>query len=174
MATATDDRLGELRRRIDSLDQKAQSGSAEAKAHMRRHLDTLRAHQESATASAESRSAAADAKIDELNTELEIAEHRLAAELAMDRMEFVSAVQAELREWDSHLDRMQAKAAAKGAEARAAAEERIRGLRRQRNDAEASLGDVRDANGEAWREDKQRVDSKLDELKREADDEQKE
>ena len=42
MATATDEHLGEVRRRIDRLEVKAQLGSADAKSRMQRYIEPLR------------------------------------------------------------------------------------------------------------------------------------
>ena len=51
MATATEERLGEMRRRIDRLEAKAQSSEADARSRMQRQVETLREEQESARSS---------------------------------------------------------------------------------------------------------------------------
>jgi hypothetical protein len=137
---------------------------------MQRHLEKLRRDEEAARASATTPAAAVDEKIEELGHELDMAEHRLDAELADDARSFAQAVEAELDGWDAWLDRLQAKAAAKTGAARTRAEETIADLRRRRLAVAESLAGVRAAVGDTWRDAKKRVVAGLDELKRKADD----
>ena len=51
MATTTNEHLGEVRRRIDRLEVKAQLGSADAKSRMQQYIEPLRREEESARAS---------------------------------------------------------------------------------------------------------------------------
>lgn len=169
MATATDERLGEMRRRIDTLQAKAQGAAAEAKSQVQRQLDRLKQEEESARESAHSQAAAVDEKIEQLDNDLDIAEHRLAAELAEDGKTFTQAVEAELHDWKTFLERMQAKAASTTGDARTRIEKAIADLRQDRAAVADDLAGAREATGEAWREYKTRVLAKLDELKRKAD-----
>ena len=169
MATATDERLDEVRTRIDRLEAKAQGATAAAKSRMRQHIDSLREDQRSASASAQSRAAAFDEKVQQLHNELEIAEHHLAAEIAQDRLEFSAAAQAELQSWDAYLDRMQAKAAAKTGSARKHAEDQVARLREYRLAVAENLAQAEEAAADSWHEAKERVESGLDTLKRKAD-----
>lgn len=170
MATATEERLGEMRRRIDRLEAKAQSSEADARSRMQRQVDTLREEQESARSSARRHAGAVEEKLDELDTELDIAEHRMAAELADNHEKFVVAVEAELADWDAYLERLQAKTAAATARTRARVEETVAELRHRRLAVAETLAGVGTATAASWREAKARILASLDELKRKADD----
>jgi DNA repair exonuclease SbcCD ATPase subunit len=169
MATATNERLGEVRRRIARLEVQAQRGTADAKSRMQRYIDTLRRDEESARASARERAAAVDARLEQLDNELELAEHRVAAEFAATHEQFTDAIDAELHRWDAYLDRMQAKAAAKSGAARERAEAAVADLRQRRVSIDKSLSDVGTAAGNGWGGAKTRVLAELDDLKSKAD-----
>ena len=96
MATATNDRLGEARRRIARLEVETRRGPADAKPRMQQYIDTLRRDEESARASARERAAAVDDRLEQLENELELAEHRVAGEFAAT--EQAEAVIADLRQ----------------------------------------------------------------------------
>jgi hypothetical protein len=169
MATATYDRLGEARRRIARLEVETRRGPADAKPRMQQYIDTLRRDEESARASARERAAAVDDRLEQLENELELAEHRVAGEFAATEEEFAGAIDAELHRWDAHLDRMQVKAAAKSGAAREQAEAVIADLRQRRLSIGKSLSEVGSAAGEDWHDAKTRVLAELDELKSQAD-----
>jgi hypothetical protein len=169
MATATNDRLGEVRRRIARLEVEAQRGTADAKSRMHLYIDTLRSDEESAQAAARERAAAVDARLEQLDNELELAEHRVAAEFAATKEQFADAIKAELHRWDAYLDRMQTKAAAKAGAARKRAEAAIADLRQRRVSIGTSLSDVGTEAGKDWHDAKTRVLAELDDLKRKAD-----
>lgn len=169
MATATNERFGEVRRRIARLEVEAQRGTADAKSRMQRYIDTLRRDEESARASARERAAAVDARLEQLDNELELAEHRVAAEFAATEEQFTGAIDAELHRWDAYLDRMQATAAANSGAARERAETAIADLRRRRVSIGQSLSDAGTAAGEDWHDAKTRVLAELDDLKTNAD-----
>ena len=169
MATATNERLGEARRRIARLEVTTQRGTAEAKSRMQQYIDSVRREEESARASARERAAAVDQRLEQLDNELELAEHRVAAEFAATEEQFKDALQAELHRWDAYLDRMQAKAAAKSGAARERAEAAIADLRQRRVSIGKSLSDVGTAAGNGWRAAQTRVLAELDDLKSKAD-----
>ncbi|MGZ8695273.1 MAG: sll1863 family stress response protein [Gaiellaceae bacterium] len=173
MATAIEDRLEELKSRIEALDARAYDGGAEATERIERHLERLRQDDEAAEAAALRRSreyeALYQARLQVLESELKIAEHHLDAEIADDRKQFVAAVDAELADWDALMERMQANAAAKAGAAREESEKVIADLRRRRLAIGESLAGVRAAVGDTWRDGKKRVLAALDELKRKAD-----
>ena len=114
MPTATNERLGEVRRRIARLEVEAQRGAADQKSRMQPYIDTLRRDEESALASVRERAAAVDERLEQLDNELELAEHRVAAEFAETEDQFNDALEAELHRWDAYFERMQARAAARG------------------------------------------------------------
>jgi DNA repair exonuclease SbcCD ATPase subunit len=169
MATATNERLGEARRRIASLEVEAQRGTADAKSRMQRYIDTLRLEEESARASARERAAAVDQRLEQLDNELELAELRVAAEFAATEEQFADAIEAELDRWDAYLARMQAKAATKSGVARERAEAAVADLRQRRISISKSLSNVGTAAGEDWHDAKTRVLAELDDLKSKAD-----
>lgn len=169
MATPTDEYLGEVRRRIARLEVTVQRGTADARSRMERYINTLRRDEESARASARAQAAAVDEKLEQLNNELELAEHRVAAEFAVTEDQFTDALEAELQRWDVYLDRMQAKAAAKTGVARERAEAVIADLRQRRVSIGNSFSDAGTAAGERWRNAKTRGLAELDELKSKAD-----
>jgi hypothetical protein len=169
MATATNDHLGDVRRRIARLEVQAQRGSADAKLRLRRYIDTLRREEESARASVRERAAAVDERLERLENELELAEHRVAAEFAATKEQFAEEIDAELRRWDAFLNRLQGKAAEKSGVARERAEAAIADLRRLRVAIGKSLADVGTTVGEQWHDAKQRVLAELDDLKSQAD-----
>jgi hypothetical protein len=169
MATAINERLGDVRRRIARLEVEVQRGTADAKSRMQGYIDTLRRDEESARASARERAAAVDERFEQLENELELAEHRVAAEFAETEKQFAGEIEAELHRWDAYLARMQAKAAAKPAAARERAEAAIADLRQRRVSIGKSLSDVGTAAGNGWRGVKTRVLAELDDLKSKAD-----
>ncbi len=173
MATAIEDRLTELKSRIDALDARAYDGAAEATGRIQRHLETLRLQDEAAEAAALRRTAEYEAlyqaQLQVLENALRIAEHHLDAENAYDRKQFVEAAEAELEEWEAFIERMQANAAAKAGAAREQSEKVVADLRRRRLAIGESLAGVRAGVGDTWRDGKKRVLAALDELKRKAD-----
>jgi hypothetical protein len=169
MPTATNERLGEVRRRIARLEVQAQRGTADAKSRLQRDVDTLRREEVSTRASARERAAAVDARLEQLDNELELAEHGVAAEFASTQEQFADAIGAELQRWDVYLARMQARAAAKSGAARERAEAAIADLRQLRVSIDTSLSDVGTAAGNGWRGAKTRILAELDDLKSKAD-----
>jgi DNA anti-recombination protein RmuC len=169
MPTATDNRLGELRHRIERLEAKAEAGAAEGKSRMSRYIDTLKEDEQSARGAARDRAAAGEARLEQLRSEVEIGEQRLAAEVAEDRAEFFDAVDAALDSWDAYLERRLASVASASGDARKRAESAIADLRQRRVAVAERLADVRTETGAGWRDAKPRALDGLDELKRKAD-----
>jgi hypothetical protein len=169
MATATHERLGEARRRIACLEVKAQRGTADARSRMQPYIDTLRRDEESARASAHKQAAAVDERLEQLDNELELAEHRVATQLAATEDQFTDALEAALHHWDAYLNRMQAKAAARTGIARERAEAAIADLRQRRISIGESFPDIGTAASERWRDTTTRVLAELDALKTNAD-----
>ena len=169
MATATEERLGQMRRRIDRIELTAQVAASDVRSRMQHRARELRDEQLATVLSVHRHCGAAEETVEELANDVEIAEHRLAAELADDRETFTNAVEAELHGWDAYLGRMQAKAAAKSPPARERAEMAVSDLRRRRIAVAESLAAARSATGETWRDAKSRVLVALGELKQKAD-----
>jgi hypothetical protein len=169
MATATEERLGHMRRRIDRLELRARSGAADVRSRTQLRTHQLRDEQLATVISVHFHAAAAEETVEELATDVEMAEHRLAAELADDRDTFAAAVEAELNGWDAYLDRKQAKAAARTAPARERAESAVGDLRQRRIAVAESLADVRSAPADAWPNAKSSILGALGELRQQAD-----
>ena len=169
MTTATNERLGDMRRRIERLEQQAHGGAAFARSRMQRHLDTLREDAQSARASAGRDGDATDGQLEQLESELGIAEQRLAAEFAADRTQFVEAVEAELDGWDTYLERLQTSVAAKAWKAREQAEAAIGDVRSRRIGVGERLAQVRDSAGATSQEARRHITAARDELEQKAD-----
>lgn len=124
--TTIDDQLAEIRRRIDRLQARARADAP----RIWRHLDAL--GQADAAVRAALRQNASDdveEKLGQLKTRLDIAERSLEADTADDWTTFAESVEAELRSWDTYLERLQTSVAAKAW--------------RTREQAEAAIGEVR-------------------------------
>jgi hypothetical protein len=166
MTTQTEDRLAEIRRRIDELGERSKGATADAKTRIQRDVDELRQREASARAAARTAPEAAEEKLEQLRSRLDIAEHRLAAELADDASSFAAAVDAQLDRWQAYLERLQTKAARRAA--REQAEAAIGEVRQRRNAVAERLAEFRASSDNAWRTQKERVSATLDELERKA------
>ena len=169
MPTATDNRLGELRHRIERLEANAEAGAAEGKSRMSRYIDTLKEDEQSARAAARDRAAAGEARLEQLRSEVEIAEQRLATGVAEERRTFVAAFDEALDAWDAYLERKLASVSSETDDVRERGESAIADLRQRRVALAAELADVRANTGAGWRDTKSRVLDGLDELKHKAD-----
>jgi hypothetical protein len=167
--TAIQEQLGETRARIHRLGSREQAGTPSERARIRRHLDVL--HEEEAAVRAAVRHAPdeVDAKLGQLRTRLEVAEHALAADVSDDWATFAAAVEAELRSWDTFLERVQTSAAARAWKARERAEAAIREVRSRRIAVDERLAQARAAAGGAPDDARTRVTAARDELERQAD-----
>jgi hypothetical protein len=153
----TEARLEDAESRIRGLEADAR-GSLDEKSRIDRRLEVLRKAHASVRAAAHAAGSSLEDTLEELWTKLRIAEHRRAAELALDHDDFVRAVQAELRGWDTYLE-LQKRSAPTGA-----AEASISELTSRRNEVARRLGDTWAAPDGVWREYKERVLQALDEL----------
>ena len=166
MATrTTDDMLAEIRRHIDELEARADSGASETRARLQDRLDRLREQEASAWEAVREKAEAVDERFRQLEIDITIAENRLASELAHDATSFEEAVEAELHAWDAAIERLQTHAATKAQEARERAEAEISALRRARNRAAERLTTL-PAFTHAWHEQRNRVTEALDELEK--------
>ncbi len=169
MSTATEERLHEARRRIAGLEARAQEGTTGARSRIQRYIDAVRRDAQAARDAARTEARAVGERFEQLDSSLELAEHRVAAELAPTRDQFTGALEAELRRWDAYLDRMQTKAAAKTGVAREHAEAVIADLRQHRLSIGAHVNAIGTAAGDGWRDAKSHALAELDELKTKAD-----
>jgi hypothetical protein len=162
----TDDMLADVRRHIDELQARAGGGTAETRARLQDRLDRLREEEASAQAAVRAKAEAVDEKFRQLEIDIAITEDRLASEMADDATSFAEAVEAELRDWDGAIERLQTRAATRAQTAREQAEAEIAELRQARNRAAERLTTLRASSDDAWQERKTRVTEALDELER--------
>lgn len=91
---AVEERLRELRRRIDRLEATTHDGAADGSLPLRRQLAALRRDEASTRTSIHRATGAVEDRLEQLGNEIDIAEHGLAAQLADDRHAFAEAVEA--------------------------------------------------------------------------------
>lgn len=167
VATKTvDDTWADIRRHIDELEARAESGESRTRACLRDRLDRLREEETSAREAVCEKAEAVDEQFRHLEIDIAIAENRLASEMADDATSFADAVEAELHNWDAAIERLQTRAATKAQDARGQAEAQIAELRQARNRAAERLTALRAALEDAWQEQKDRVTEALDDLER--------
>jgi hypothetical protein len=162
----TDDMLAEIHRHIDYLQTRAESGAAETQARLQDRVDMLREQEASARAAARERAEAVDERFRQLEIDIAIAENRLASEMADDATSFAEAVEAELHDWDTAIERLQTRVATKAQDAREQAEAEIAELRQARNRAAEHLTALPASSHDGWQEQKDRVRVALDDLER--------
>jgi chromosome segregation ATPase len=162
----TEDVLAEIRRRIDELEARAESGPARTQARFRSRLDALRGEEASAWAAVREKAEAVDDSFRQLEIDIAIAESRLASELADDAISFMQAAEAELHDLDAAIERLQTHAATKAPDARARAEADIAELRQARNRAAERLDGLGASANGTWRQAKDHVIAALDDLER--------
>ena len=167
MSTTTiEERLAEIRDRIDRLRAGERSAPPTERARLRRHLDVLEHEEASAHDAVRHAPDEVDEKLGQVSTRLDVAEHSLAADVSDDWASFAAAVEAELRSWDTYLERVQASVAAKAWKARERAEAAIGDVRSRRIEVDERLAQARDATSENARE---RVTAARDQLEAKAD-----
>jgi DNA anti-recombination protein RmuC len=162
----SDDILVEIRRHIDELEARVDSGAAETQARFQDRFDRLREAEGSAWAAVRARAEAVDEKVRQLEIDIAIAENRLASEMAEDATSFADAVEAELHDWDAAIERLQTRVATRAPEAREQAEAEIAALRQARNRAAERLTALRASSDNAWQRQRNRVTEALEDLER--------
>ncbi len=169
MSTTTiEERLAEVRRRIDRLQGLAQVDAAADRSRIERHLDAL--HREEASVAAAARWAPdeLEEKLGRLKTRLVVAEHSVAADVSDDWATYADAVEGELRSWDDYLERLQTSVAAKAWKTREQAEAAIGDVRTRRLAIDERLSQARAANANTWQEQRNRVTAARDDLEEKA------
>jgi hypothetical protein len=172
MSTTTQtvqERLADVRRRLDELARRTNALSGEAGTRAQRRLSTLRQELTSIGSSARLAPDAVAERLDELESRVRVVASSLRAEAAADRKSFVEAVEDELHEWDSYLGRLQARAAGLVGGARKRAQEAVDELRTRRVALGDRLEEVRAASGGLWHERRQRLANTREELERKVD-----
>jgi hypothetical protein len=162
----TEETLAEIRRHIDELEARGDSGAGPAQARLLDRLDLLREEEASAWAAVREKAEVVEEKFRQLEIDIAIAENRLASEMADDATSFAEAVEAELNDWGAAIERLQMRAATKARGPREQAEAEIAELRQARNRAAKRLTALRASSHDAWKEQKDRVRDALDDLER--------
>jgi hypothetical protein len=163
-----EERLAEIRQRIDDLKARAGDGAGESQARLDRTFDALLDDADAANAALEEKADAVADRFTELELRVEAASNRVAAEMAGDASTFADAVEAELGDWDAAIERLQARSAVKAYTAREQAEVSVAELRKARNRAAERLAESRSSSGEAWEDQKKRVTAALEDLEQKA------
>jgi chromosome segregation ATPase len=166
--TTIEDGLAEASGRIERLRKLGQAEGPAERLRIRRHLDVLQQKEASVRAAARHTPGDVEERLGQLRTRLHVAEQSVAADLADDWATFAAAVEAELRRWDTYLERLQTSVAARAWQARAEAEAAIGEVRGRRIEVDERLAQARAASGAA-RADWQRVTAARDELEQKAD-----
>jgi hypothetical protein len=161
-----EERLAEIRQRIDDLEARSQGAGAEAQSRLQRTFEGLRDDADAARAALDEKADAVEERFTDLESRIDIAAKREASELAGDATSFADAVESELRDWDAAIERIQARAAVKAYSARERAEASVAELRKARNRAADRLAESRSSTGEAWEGQKKRVTAALEDLER--------
>jgi hypothetical protein len=164
--TRTEERLAEIRDRIDRLRARERDADPTERARLGRRLDVLQHEEASARAAVRFAPDDVEERIAQLSTRLDVAEHSLAAEASDDWADFAAAVDAELRSWDIYLERLQTNVAARAWKAREQAEAAIGDLRSRRIEVDERLTQ---ASVETSEEARKRVTAARDELEQTAD-----
>jgi hypothetical protein len=160
--------LAEARNHIERLAHDAQGGGEEH-TRIRRHLEAVRAAEAAAVAAARTAGDRFEGALADLRTRLEIARHRLAAELTDDRRWYERAVEAELREWSAYLGRLESRATAQSDGAPEESELALAELTSRYDRASRRLLELETVPDDIWRERRDEVEAALDELERAAD-----
>jgi hypothetical protein len=166
--TTIEGRLAEVRGRVERLRALEQGGATGERARMHRHVDVLEKEEASVRAAVRNASDEAEEKLCQLTTRLHVAEHSVATDISDDWGTFAAAVEAELRRWDTYLERIQTSVATKSSGARERAEAAIRDVRSRRIEVGERLAQARAA-GDASHDGRKRVTAARAELERKAD-----
>ena len=167
--TTIEDQLAEVRFRISRMEALAQAGvAADVLPRIQRHLDALHQDEASVRAAASQAPDEFEDKLGRLKSRLDVAEHSLTADLSDDWATFATAVEEELRSWDTYLERLQTGVAANAWKTREQAETAIADIRSRRIAVEKRLAQACDGAGDGGQEQRERVTAARDELARKA------
>jgi hypothetical protein len=108
-------------------------------------------------------------KLAQLRARLDVVERSLAVDASGDWATYVAAVTAELESWDTYLERLQTTIATREWHTREQAEAEIRDVRGHRIVVDERLAQARDAAGNGWQEQRERVSAARGELEQKAD-----
>ena len=167
--TVIDEQLAEIRRRIDRLRAREHAPALAERARIRRHLAVLHDGEASVRTAVRHAPEEVAEKLGQLRTRLDVAEHSLTVDVSDNWATFAAAVDAELRSWDTYLERLQTSAAAKAWKVREQAEAAIGDVRSRRIEVDERLAQARDAADDSSEDAWKRVTSARDALEQKAD-----
>jgi hypothetical protein len=150
-------RLDRAGQRVNEIMARLRVAGDEVQRRMGRRVDSIRAHEaefrtrlrELREANRTTGIAELDRALDQLETEIDIAQAQLNTELATDEEAFAAAVAAELEAWDAQMDTLAARVAASKQGTRQHVETAIELVRERRADAGRKLAQFRAAGSEA-------------------------
>ena len=146
MSTTTiEEQLAKIRQRVASLRVRLHADGRAERPRIERHLDALHQEEESLRGAARNAPDEVEERLGRLKTRLDVAEHALAADSSRDWETFAGAVEAELRSWDTYLERLQTSAASRAWKAREQAEGAIGNVRTRRIAVDERLAEAREA-----------------------------
>jgi hypothetical protein len=170
MSTTTiEEQLAKIRQRVASLRIRLHADGRAERSRVERHLDALHEEEESLRVAARSAPDEVEERLGRLRTRLDVAEHAIAADSSRDWATFAGAVEAELRSWDTYLERLQTTAASRAWKAREQAEAAVGTVRSRRIAVDERLAEAREAAGGELQNRRERVSAARDELEQKAD-----
>ena len=170
MSTTTiEHELAESRRRIAWLRELPQTGLVSERGRIERHLAALHREEASVLVAAREAPGEVEEKLAQLQMRLAVAEHAVAADVSDEWTTYTTAVEDELRAWDTYLERLQATIVARAWQARDRAEAAIAAVRNQRIAVYDQLAQARDDVDGSWQERRSDVGAARDALERKAD-----
>jgi predicted nucleic acid-binding Zn-ribbon protein len=170
MSTTTiEERLAEIRDRIDRLRAREHDAAPAERTRLQRHIAVLRDNLEEVHAAIRQAPDEVEDKLAQLSMRLDVAEHSLAADFSDDWAGFAAAFEAELRSWDTYLERLQTSVAARAWKAREQAEAAIGDVRSRRLEVDERLARARDGAAGASQDARERVSAARDKLEQKAD-----
>jgi hypothetical protein len=162
--TTIDGQLSDVRRRIDRL-----HAAADGSPRIRRHLDALQQEEASVRLAARVTPDEVEARLGQLRTRIDVAEHSLAADASDDWAMFAAAVEAELESWDSYLERLQTNVATRAWKTRTQAETAIGEVRSRRIAVDERLAQARNGLDHDLQQRREHVVAARDALEAKAD-----
>jgi hypothetical protein len=170
MSTTTiEHELAETNRRIAWLRDLLQTGLSSERARIDRHLAALRREEASVLTAAREAPDEVEEKLARLRMRLAVAENSVVADVSDEWTTYATAVEDELRSWDTYLERLQATSVARARQGRERAEAAIAAVRSQRIAVYERLAQARDGVNGSWQEQRCDVSAARDELERKAD-----
>ena len=114
--TTIEEQLVRIRQRVGSIRLRLHADGRAERSRIERHLEALHDEEVSLRSAARSAPDEVEERLGRLRSRLDVAEHALTADSSGDWATFAAAVEAELRSWDTYLERLQTTARVEGVE----------------------------------------------------------